>query len=163
MKMWTQWGKVGGMNYDPGTDIYTAAAAAKSPQLCLTLWDPIDGCPAGSPSLGFSRQEHWSGLPFPSPMHESEKWKWSRSVVSDVLQPHGLPMDRGAWRARIHRLQRVRQDWAYAHKHTHIWFIKGQHLNPRDDLFRVWYIPRCDLTDFVTHRHLDAEIVWVCF
>ena len=29
------------------------------------------------PSLGFSRQEHWSGLPFPSPVHESEKWKWS--------------------------------------------------------------------------------------
>ena len=28
-------------------------------------------------SLGFSRQEYWSGLPFPSPMHESEKWKWS--------------------------------------------------------------------------------------
>ena len=25
------------------------------------------------PSLGFSRQEHWSGLPFPSPMHENEK------------------------------------------------------------------------------------------
>ena len=24
-------------------------------------------------SPGFSRQEHWSGLPFPSPMHESEK------------------------------------------------------------------------------------------
>ena len=24
-------------------------------------------------SLGFSRQEHWRGLPFPSPMHESEK------------------------------------------------------------------------------------------
>ena len=33
-------------------------------------------------SLGFSRQEHWSGLPFPSPIHESEKWKWSRSVMS---------------------------------------------------------------------------------
>ena len=33
-------------------------------------------------SLGFSRQEHWSGLPLPSPMHESEKWKWSHSVVS---------------------------------------------------------------------------------
>ena len=25
------------------------------------------------PSLGFSRQEQWSGLPFPSPRHESEK------------------------------------------------------------------------------------------
>ena len=24
-------------------------------------------------SMGFSRQGHWSGLPFPSPMHESEK------------------------------------------------------------------------------------------
>ena len=43
-----------------------------------------------SPSLGFSRQEHWSGLPFPFPMHESEKWKWSRSVVSDSLRPHRL-------------------------------------------------------------------------
>ena len=40
--------------------------------------------------MGFSRQEYWSGLPFPSPMHESEKWKWSRSVVSDSSRPHGL-------------------------------------------------------------------------
>ena len=40
------------------------------------------------PSLGFSRQEHWSGLPFPSPMHESEKWKSSLSVMSDSLRPH---------------------------------------------------------------------------
>ena len=60
-----------------------AATAAKSLQSYPTLCDPIDGSPPGSPSLGFSRQEHWSGLPFPSPMHESEKWKWSRSVVSD--------------------------------------------------------------------------------
>ena len=49
------------------------AAAAKSLQSYPTLCDPIDGSPPGSPSLGFSRQEHWSGLPFPSPMHESEK------------------------------------------------------------------------------------------
>ena len=42
------------------------------------------------PSLGFSRQEHWSGLPFPSPMHESEKWKSGCSVMSDSLQPWGL-------------------------------------------------------------------------
>ena len=37
--------------------VYTAAAAAHQ----------------APPSLGVSRQEHWSGLPFPSPMHESEK------------------------------------------------------------------------------------------
>ena len=60
-----------------------AAAAAKSLQLCPTLYDPIDGSPPGPLSLGFSRQEHWSGLPFPSPMYESEKWKWSRLVMSD--------------------------------------------------------------------------------
>ena len=65
-----------------------AAAAAKSRQLCPTLCDPIDGLPPGAPSLGFSRQEHWSGLPFPSPTHESEKWKWSRLVVFDCLWPH---------------------------------------------------------------------------
>ena len=41
-------------------------------------------------SLGSSRQEHWSGLLFPSPMQESEKGKWSRSVVSDSSRPHGL-------------------------------------------------------------------------
>ena len=37
-----------------------------------------------SPSLGFSRQEHWSGLPFPSPMHESEKWKVKGKSLSHV-------------------------------------------------------------------------------
>ena len=71
-----------------------APAAAKSLQSCPTLCDPIDGSPPGSPSLGFSRQEHWSGLPFPSPTHESEKWKWSRSVVSDPQRPHGLQPSR---------------------------------------------------------------------
>ena len=49
-------------------------------RLCVT---PETAAHQAPPSLGFSRQEHWSGLPFPSPMHESEKWKWSRSVVTD--------------------------------------------------------------------------------
>ena len=53
--------------------IVAAAAAAKSLQSCRTLCDPIDGSPQATLSLGFSRQEHWSGLPFPSPVHESEK------------------------------------------------------------------------------------------
>ena len=70
--------------------VTAVAAATKSLQSCPTLCDPIDGSPRGSPSLGFSRQEHWSGLPFPSPMHESEKWKGSLSVVSDSSWPHRL-------------------------------------------------------------------------
>ena len=48
-----------------------AAAAAKSHQSCPTLCDPIDGTQQAPPSLGFSRQEYWSGLPFPSPENDS--------------------------------------------------------------------------------------------
>ena len=39
-------------------------------RLCAT---PETAAHQAPPSLGFSRQEHWSGLPFPSPMHDSEK------------------------------------------------------------------------------------------
>ena len=38
--------------------------------LCAT---PETAAHQAPPSLGFSRQEHWSELLFPSPMHESEK------------------------------------------------------------------------------------------
>ena len=50
-----------------------AAAAAESLQSCPTGCDPRDGSREAPPTLGLSRQEHWSGLLFPSPMHESEK------------------------------------------------------------------------------------------
>ena len=56
-------------------------------RLCAT---PKMAAHQAPPSLAFSRQEHWSGLPFPHPMHESEKWKWRRSVVSNSSRPHGL-------------------------------------------------------------------------
>ena len=39
-------------------------------QSCPTLYNPVDGSPPAHkvpPSMGFSRQEYWSGLPFPSP------------------------------------------------------------------------------------------------
>ena len=39
-------------------------------QLCATPQTAAHQAPL---SLGFSRQEHWTGLPFPSPVHESEK------------------------------------------------------------------------------------------
>ena len=56
-------------------------------RLCAT---PETAAHQAPQSLGFSRQEHWSGLPFPSPMHENEKWKQSCSVVSDSSWSHGL-------------------------------------------------------------------------
>ena len=54
------------------------------------VWTPQTAAHQAPPSLEFSRQEYWSGLPLHSPIHESEKSKWSRSVVSDSWRPHGL-------------------------------------------------------------------------
>ena len=56
-------------------------------QSCPTLCDSRDGSPPGSLSLGFSRQEHWSGLLFPSSMHESE------SEVTQSCQTLSDPME----------------------------------------------------------------------
>ena len=64
----------------------TAAAAAKSSQSCPTLCDPIDGSPLGSSVHSFfSRQEYWSGLPFPSlgDLHSPDIKPWS--LVSAAL------------------------------------------------------------------------------
>ena len=42
------------------------------------------------PSMGFSRQEYWSGVPLPSPPYAFSSVQFSRSVVSDSLRPHEL-------------------------------------------------------------------------
>ena len=52
------------------------------------------------PSLGFSRQEHWSGLPCPSPMHESEVTE-SSPTLSD-------PMDCGPPDSSLHGIFQAR-------------------------------------------------------
>ena len=44
---------------------HTVVLSAKLLQLCLTLSDPVT-CQVPL-SVGFSRQEHWSGWPFPPP------------------------------------------------------------------------------------------------
>ena len=73
-----------------------AAAAAKSLQSWLTLWDPTDGSPPGSPvpEILQARTLEWVAISF------SNAWKWkvkvkslrtdqiSPSVVSDSLRPH---------------------------------------------------------------------------
>ena len=37
-------------------------------QSCPTLSDPMDAAYQAPPSLGFSREEYWSGVPWPSPL-----------------------------------------------------------------------------------------------
>ena len=59
-------------------------------RLCAT---PETAAHQAPPSLEFSTQEHWSGLSFPSPMHESEKYP-TRSNPVDCSLPgssvHGI-------------------------------------------------------------------------
>ena len=56
-------------------------------------------------SLGFSRQGYWSGVPFPSSMHESEKRKWSLSVVPTLSDPMDCSLPgssvHGTFQARV--------------------------------------------------------------
>ena len=57
------------------------------PRLCNCHFITIILLYQASQPLGFSRQEHWSGLPFPFPMHESEVKVMSLSHVGLVATP----------------------------------------------------------------------------
>ena len=65
-----------------------AAAAAKLLQSCPTLWNPTDGSPPGStvPWILQAGTLEWVAISFSN----AWKWKWSPSVVSYSLWPHGL-------------------------------------------------------------------------
>ena len=69
--------------------------------LCAT---PETAAHQAPPSLGFSRQEHWSGLPFPSPVHESEKRKWSHQSCLTLRDP----MDRSPPGSSVHWIFQAR-------------------------------------------------------
>ena len=76
----------------------------KSPSCVRLLATPWTAAYQATPSMGFSRQEYWSGVPFRSAFNYiffskclrlvfsylSVKMSEDRSVVSDSLQPHGL-------------------------------------------------------------------------
>ena len=61
---------ISGPTFDINWSLLLLLSRFSRVRLCVTPWTAAHQAP---PSLGFSRQEHWSGLPFPSPMHESEK------------------------------------------------------------------------------------------
>ena len=68
-------------------------------QLCGT---PEMAAHQAPPSLGFSRQEHWSGLPFPSPTHESE------SEVAQLCPTRSNPMDCSLPGSSVHGIFQAR-------------------------------------------------------
>ena len=70
---------------------HSVAAAAKSLQSCPTVCDPMVAAHQAPPSLGFSRQEHWSGLPFLLQCIVAQKVKnLSACNVGDLVLIPGL-------------------------------------------------------------------------
>ena len=63
-------------------------------RLCVTPWTAAHQAPL---SLGLSRQEHWSGLPFPSPMQACMLSRFSRVQLCVTLWTAALqaPLSRG--------------------------------------------------------------------
>ena len=53
------------MELSPEPVAYMHAKLVRRVQLFVTLWTVASQAPL---SMGFSRQEYWSGLPFPSPI-----------------------------------------------------------------------------------------------
>ena len=74
--------------------LFNACMHAKSLQSCLTLCYPMTAAHQAPLSMGFSRQEYWSGLPFRSlpwtwVWVNSGHWWWTGRP--GVLQSMGLP------------------------------------------------------------------------
>ena len=74
-----------------------ATAAAKSLQSCPTLRPRRRQPTKTPPSLGFSRQEHWSGLPFPSPFYLLKPLLfgfglrgWSNILTNTIVNAYAL-------------------------------------------------------------------------
>ena len=70
-------------------------------RLCAT---PQTAAHQAAPSLGFSRQEHWSGLPFPSPRHERK----SEREVAQSCPTLSDPMDCSLPGSSVHGIFQAR-------------------------------------------------------
>ena len=88
------------------------------------------------PSLGFSRQEHWSGLPFPSPKHESE----SESEVAHSCLTLSDPMDCSLPGSPIHGILQARTlEWvAISFSNAWKWKVKVKSLSRVQLLATPW-------------------------
>ena len=91
------------------------------------------------PSLGFSRQEHWSGLPFPSPTYEGVK---SESEVTQSCPTLSDPMDCSLPGSSVHGIFQARVlEWA-ATAFSAIEDCKNVFLVPRQWRYPLLRLPR---------------------
>ena len=188
------------------------AAAAKSLQSCLTLCNPIDGSPPGSPipgilqartlewvaisfsyawkwkvkvkslsrvrpsatswtaafqappSMGFSRQEYWSGVPLPSP---GNGYKGAQLPFFLVLGSTSVTLVQGltpvAW-GRTQQFVLVPKAWFFlniwvTHIHTHTYTYKHAHMHCHLSCFICKFLNHCTAYCMVIKIY-QASIWW---
>ena len=114
-------------------------------QSCLTLSDPMDCSLPGSSVHGLSRQEHWSGLPFPSPrkehcknilkntsMKNTSKWKVSIKTVTYILWY-------GMWWAKEQLVQ-----ISLGRRMIHLYPGKRRHVIKYSESEVLVWVPECN-------------------
>ena len=121
-----QWGGFSSVLPTLSTPSVSAAAAAKSLQSCLTLCDPVDGSPPGSPIPGIlqARILEWVAI------SSLNAWKWKMKVKS--LSRVGLfatPMDCSPPGSSVHGIFQARVlEWgAIAFSTLHLYHPQNYH------------------------------------
>ena len=111
-------------------NIWSAAAAAKSLQSCLTLCDPIDGSPPGSPVPGIlqARTLEWVAISF------SNAWKWKVNEVAQSCPTLSDPVDCSPPGSSVHRILQARTlEWvASSLSNAWKWKVKVKSLSRSD-------------------------------
>ena len=83
-----EWIAISSLNLpDPGMEPESESEAAQSCRLLATPWTATYQAPR---SMGFSKQEYWSGLPLPSPVSLPQFLHWLASSLplSHLGSPH---------------------------------------------------------------------------
>ena len=90
---WDSQGKNTGVGCHFLLQCMKAKSKSEVAQSCSTLSDPIDCSSPGSPSMGLSRQEHWSGMPLLPAVFFTELeqiisqfvWKYKKSPIAKAI------------------------------------------------------------------------------
>ena len=105
------------------------------PTLC-DLWTVVCHTPL---SMGFSRQEYWSGLPCPPPGDLPDPGIEPSFPPSPALQVDSLPLSLGNPGLHYMLWQRIRHVWAQQNNKV---FIKVKNLFSRKDFKRMRRLER---------------------
>ena len=99
-------------------------------QLSMTLWTVARQAPL---SMGFSRQEHWNGLPFPSPGDLPDSGIKPKSLTSPALAG-GFFATRATWEAPSSNTNPNKQAGSGSHLHMKLLSTYA---------FCIYSIPKC--------------------